>query len=113
MEISYSLTQADFYRSFLAHRNRNTFSKWLFRLLVPFCLLLVVASFLIFAFSRNADTVSNVKPLGSLALVWILIVWGAPWWSARRQFRGQPAAQGERSLVIDGDGIHCRWEGGY
>lgn len=112
MEVTYQLTQRDFFDSFIAHRNRSVVRKWFLRIVV-----LTVFAFLVIgllgAILRPYPKVwSDLTPLFVLAAFWIVLLWGSPWLAARRQFFGQPAAQGRRTLLLDSGGVHWRWDGG-
>src|SRR5215471_12287310 len=111
MELTYALSQKDFYNSFLAHRQRSVVSKWTFRLVFVFIFLLPAIGLLTLATDRQTTFVS-VVPLFALAAFWSVFFWGTPWWSARMQFQQQPAVQGSRTMVLDGSGVHWRWNGG-
>jgi hypothetical protein len=112
MQIHYELNQSDFIDSFAAHRNRNTFLKWLRRLLVSFAILVVI--FLAFGLivKPNAQDAKNLMPFFGLVVMWVGILWGLPRWSARRQFLKQPGAQGQRNVLLDSSGVHWCWNGG-
>jgi hypothetical protein len=47
-----------------------------------------------------------------MILMWVGLLWGLPRWNASRQFLKQPGAQGERSVLLDGSGVHWHWNGG-
>ena len=113
MEITYELTQQDFYDSLIAHRNRSTFRKWTFRLMV-FFIFLVVASglFTLILRPHNAATRADLLPMFIVAPLWGFVLWGGPRLSARSQYRKQPSAQGTRTLTTDPTGVHWRWSGG-
>lgn len=64
-------------------------------------------------FVTNRETkIGTILPLFILAGIWALLIWGAPWFSARSQFLQQPAAKGSRTMTLDGSGVHWRWNGG-
>ena len=113
MEITYELTQRDFYDSLIAHRNGSTFRKWTFRL-IAFFIFLVAASGLITVILRpqNTATRADLLPMFIVVAVWGIVLWGGPRLSARSQYRKQPAAQGARTLRTDAAGVHWRWSGG-
>ena len=111
MELTYDLTQKDFYDSLLAHRQRSMVSKWSVRLMLGFvCLLPVIG--LVILMTDHQVPLGTVIPLFVLAAFWAILMWGTPWWSARTQFLQQPAAHGSRTMTLDGSGIHWRWKGG-
>ena len=111
MELTYELTQKDFYHSFLAHRGRSAISKWTFRLLVGLIFLLPAFGLVALA-TGHESKLANVIPLFALAAFWAVFIWGSPWWVARNQFLQQPAAKGSRKMTLDDSGVHWRWEGG-
>lgn len=47
-----------------------------------------------------------------LVFIWVAVIWLLPIWTARNQFRNQPAARGIRTVSIDETRIHARWNGG-
>jgi len=112
MEVSYELTQKDFYDSFVAHRNRFPVSKWAFRLVALGMFLLVAISLLGIAARPGLDWITDVGEIVLLAVFWAGILWGRPWWTARRQLSEQPSLRGSRTMIVDAVGFHWRWDGG-
>ena len=112
MEVTYELTQRDFFDAFISHRNRSTFAKWAFRglKLVLFAFLSLALG--MFALRHDSKTLLNIAPLIFLAAIYALFLWAIPWWGARTQFTNQPAAQGPRTMLLDKGGVHWRWNGG-
>ena len=111
MQLTYDLEQKDFYYSFVAHRERTAVLKWSYRLLCGFIFLLPSIGLLTLATDPHTKFVTIV-PLFVLAVFWAILIWGAPWWSAHSQYLQQPAAQGSRTMTLDGSGIHWQWKGG-
>ena len=112
MEVTYELTQRDFFDSLIAHRNRSAFAKWTFRLIVSIVLIFAAGGLVSVAVHRDTQTLSTFAPLFGLAVIWGALMWGSPWWAARNQFLKQPAAQGPRRMLVDSAGVHWRWNGG-
>ena len=113
MQLTYSLTQRDFFESFVAHRGRTARSRWSFRLFNTVMILFVIAGIVAIIVGPNSrDIARGLGPFLIFALLYTTLVWVAPWRAARRQFRGQPAAQGARTVLMDGAGVHTRWNGG-
>jgi len=112
MQIDYELTQDDFTQSFVAHRNRNAFSKWLIRLLMSFAIFVAAILALWLILRPGAQETKNLIRFFGLVLMWVALLWGLPRWSARRQFLKQPGAQGQRAVLMDELGVHWRWNGG-
>lgn len=112
MEISYQLTQRDFYNSFIAHRNRNGFLRWLLRL----CGVIAIAGLLVCIVGASvipfAEWPSSLVPLLSACIFMAYLFWVSPWQLARSQFLKQPAAQGPRTIKMDSVGVWWRWHGG-
>jgi uncharacterized BrkB/YihY/UPF0761 family membrane protein len=101
MQIDYELTQKDFAESFAAHRNRNLFSKWLVRLLMSFAMFVAVILAFGLIVRPNSQDTKNLIPFFGLILLWVGVLWGLPRLNARRQFLKQPAAQGQRTVLVD------------
>jgi hypothetical protein len=113
MEISYELTQKDFFDSLIAHRNGSTFRKWTFRLTACFIFLVATMGLLTLIHRpQNAATRADLLPMFIVVALWGLVLWGGPRLSARSQYAKQPSAQGARTLGTDATGVHWRWSGG-
>jgi len=112
MQIDYGLTQRDFNDSFAAHRNRNVFSKWMTRVLVSFCFLMLAIFLLNLIIRPDAHDTRNLMPYLVLTFLWIGITRILPQWSARKQFSRQPGAHGPRTVLLDDTGVHWHWNGG-
>ena len=112
MDIVYELTERDFIEALLAHRQRTPFKKWSLRLFTLFVFGTLGLSLLVLAFRPNEETFLNIKPMLIFAPLWGLFVWGAPRLSARIQYRKQPSAHGQKSVLFDGWGVHGKWKGG-
>jgi hypothetical protein len=112
MEVTYELTQRDFFDSFIAHRNSSVLRKWFFRIIV-LTVFAFLAIGLLGAILRPYPKVwSDLTPLFFLAGFWVLLMWASPWWAARNQFLKQPGAQGPRAMLRNNSGIHWQWNGG-
>ena len=112
VEITYKLTQRDFFDSMIAHRNRSRRAKWSFRIMLSIALLAATIGIIVLVTQPTSQLSINAVILIALAISWALCKWTAPWWSARNQFRKQPSAQGPRILMLDSTGTHWRWDGG-
>jgi hypothetical protein len=77
-------------------------------------LAIVFAAFIAFGLivKPNAQATRNLIPLFLLIFLWIGLLWILPKWQARRQFLKQPGARGGRTVLIDAEGVHWRWNGG-
>jgi len=101
MEVTYELTQKDFYDSFIAHRNRNALSKWAFRLLGAFSILFLGLGLLGVVIRHNSQSWTDFGQWVVLASLLAGTVWVLPWWNARNQFVKQPKAKGTRTMMLD------------
>jgi len=110
MELTYELTQMDFYESIVAHRTRSTTLKWAFRIVS--ISLVVGAGLLILAVCLAATNLASVAPIVIIAVGWLAVVWFLPRLAARTQYRKQPGAHGPKTVVLDDTGVHLRWDGG-
>jgi len=112
MQISYELTEKDFGESFVAHRNRNAWSKWSRRGFVWIACLFTAIVIIGFLAKPSAQAAKDLLPFLGLVVAWIGILWILPRRTMRRQFLKQPGAHGPRMLVLDSSGAHWRWNGG-
>lgn len=112
MEVTYELTQRDFFDSLIAHRNRSPLAKWSFRLIVLIVFTFMGIGLISLALRPNFQNLSALGPLVAVAIMWSALMWASPWWAARNQFSKQPAAQGPRTMMLDSSGVHWRWNGG-
>jgi len=112
MQITYELTQRDFFESFTAHYHSKKLLKWGYRVLITVFSILVGLSLFGAARRLSTWTLSGLlEPLGLVGYL-CLSMWGYPWWLARTQFQKQPSVQGQRRALLDHDGIQQRWDGG-
>lgn len=112
MEVTYELTQRDFYDSFIAHRNRSTFSKWSFRIAALIAAVFIGIGLLGLVIHPSVRAVKDSGPLVIVALFWIGLLWTLPWWNAKNQLSKQPGAKGSRTMLLDNAGIRWQWNGG-
>lgn len=110
MQITYKLTERDFRDGFVAYFK----SRGIFRVVKPLIIGAIVIALLlsiVAAGSRcqSRQLVMNLVPLYAVIALWVLVLWGSPWWGARRQFRNQPSAQGQKTLTISDAGLE--WQG--
>jgi hypothetical protein len=112
VEVTYELTQKDFFDSFIAHRNRNALSKWAFRIIGLFAILSFALGLLGVVIRHNSQAWADFGQWFVLGSIWTGVVWILPWWSARNQFMKQPRAKGVRIMLLDDAGIRSQWNGG-
>jgi len=112
MKISYELKQEDFLEALLAHRNRNKLFKWARRIFIAIACLLLAVTLLSLFIRPSRETLMADIPFFVVVGFWIILVWALPRWTASKQFRGQPSAQGPRALSLDETGAHWKWSGG-
>jgi hypothetical protein len=75
-------------------------------------LLLVLVFYLALLIIRDNSGVRHLTPLVVLFVAWfVFFLRVAPWWKARNQFRKQPSAHGQITMVLDEAGVHLRWDG--
>jgi hypothetical protein len=113
MQISYRLSQQDFFQSLIAHRNRKKWVKWMFRFIIAALCFLVTWSLISVVRHPGAEKItSSVLPPLAMLFVWAFVMWGSPWRLARMQFSKKPSAQGQRSASLNANGIQWQWDGG-
>jgi hypothetical protein len=106
MQVTYELIQRDFYEAMIAHRDRKALTRWSIRGLIVMALLLIMSAILLLVLKPDLNSLRNLAPFPFLIAFWCLIIWGAPWWSARSQFKNQPGAKGQKALDVDPAGCH-------
>jgi hypothetical protein len=112
MQVTYELTQRDFFESLIAHRDRNPIRKWLFRVVVSVGCVFTCIAFVLLFVDSSKQAISSLVPLLALGPIFLLLFWGRPWLAARTQFRKQPSAHGPRTVRLDDAAIHSQWDGG-
>lgn len=108
MQLTYQLTVADFRSALCAYRNRSPLRnclRW-----IAFALLLVagVSVVALLILSSDSRLLSKVWPSFLLVFVWIALLVSMPYFSARHQFRGSPAAHAPITLDVDDSGMRFR-----
>lgn len=111
MQVTYELTQRDFYDGVIACRNRG-YRKWLMRVIVTLVLGFALLAVVVLIVRPGSEALSNLAPLFLLVGFWALLIWGWPLWTARNQFSKQPSAHGPHTLRVDDAGVHWQWDGG-
>ena len=112
MQLTYTLTQRDFFEAIIAIRNRKKWAKWIFRAIPPLVLISVVFLVVGSSHSQRSHLISNLLPMVALFLFWSYLLWGSPWFYARAQFLKQPSAQGPRTAAFDDNEVKWQWDGG-
>ena len=112
MELTYGVTQEDFYECRIASRDRTIISRWVFRLLAGFVILLPVGWLLWIELHPNKYDLFDLVPKVIVAALLAILLWVLPRRLAREQFRKQPAARGQTTVILDDSGAHWRWDGG-
>ena len=112
MQITYELTEKDFVEAYSTHCSHGPSSKWR-RAILFWCLVLVLGAFIFYIIATHgAYDFTSYLPLLALAIIWFVIIRWLQRSSVKRQFRNQPGAHGQRSLLVDDSGAHWRWDGG-
>ena len=109
MQITYTLSQRDFFEAIIAIRNRKKWAKWFFRASLPFLVCLIAFAVLRVPRPQLAPTLA---PLLVLVLLWTFLLWVSPWRFARTQFLKQPSARGQQTASFDVEGAKWQWDGG-
>ncbi len=112
MKISYELRQEDFLEAIISHRNRKKLVKWARRIFIAMAGLLMAVALLSLLMKPSAEGLMADMPFFLVIGFWIVILLALPRWAARKQFLGQPSAQGPRVLSMTETGVHWTWNGG-
>jgi hypothetical protein len=112
MQVTYQLTPEDYRQGLIAYRKRTTFSRWSYRIVqtvaVGALALLMLFSLAGSFMDRRAEFISNLLPLIYVAIAWIALLYGAPYLSARSQFKGNPSSKGPITLEVSEEGFHTK-----
>jgi len=108
MEVSYQLTVDDFRRAIKAYRTRTPFLRWTVRVGIGFAILVLATGVTLLILEPHGDAFRNLIPLYILFSLWTLAFWGAPYLSARSQFRGSRAAKAPMTLDVTDAGLQFR-----
>lgn len=98
----------DFRRAIKASRNRNSFLRWFNRLSLGIVILAFAVGATLFLIDPHNGALRNLAPLYIFLILWILLFYGAPYFSARSQFRGSPSANTPITLTATDEGLHFR-----
>jgi hypothetical protein len=112
MTITYELKEKDFYEGLIACRNRRPFTRWGLRLVIAVNVFFVAFGLFAAIVRPETNSLSDLLVPSGLLIFFVLLFWVSPWLSARKQFRGQPGAQGARTVTLDSTGVHWSWDGG-
>jgi hypothetical protein len=108
MEVNYQLTVDDYLRAIKASRNRNAFFRWLYRLSLGIVIVAFGVGATLFTIDPHSRALRNLAPLYIFLILWIVWFYGAPYLSARSQFRGSPSAKTPITLIAAEEGLHFR-----
>ena len=106
MEVTFELTQRDFFDALVAHRRRS----WVFRLTALVAVVFVSVGVLVVG--GHPYLWPTWQPLFWLVGLWAALLYATPWWASRRQFLHQPGAQGPRTMCVDNVGVQWEWGSG-
>jgi len=112
MKISYELRQQDFVDAFAAHRKSKPITRWTRPIVITFAGLVILLLLVNVLVQRTYESLTSAMPAFIVFVLWFSMLWAFPRWAARKQFRGQPGAQGLRTLELDQSGTHSQWNGG-
>ena len=80
-------------------------------MVVAISLLVLIAAMLVMG-RGDRNILENLASLVGLMVMWILILWVSPYFSARSQFRGSRTAQGPKTLEASATELTFRSEHG-
>jgi hypothetical protein len=105
MQVTFQLAADDYLHGLAVWRNRPAWRRWGFRLIWIVISLLIALSLAVIAFRPSRSTLQTVGPLVGTGAVWLAILVGGPWLSARRQFRNTPSAQNPMTIDASDSGL--------
>ncbi len=108
MHITYQFSQRDFLDAVSTGRKYNAMLRW-FRYIAFLFFIFTVITFALTVWGivlrRTPIVFSDVVVQLAFIVMWVGILWGLPRYEAGKQFRQQPAVQGERQLNIGPEGL--------
>jgi len=109
MEVNYSRSMT-FGGQSKRHVTGTLFLRWSYRVSQGIVILALGVGVTLFAIDPHNSALRNLAPLYILLMLWILWFYGAPYLSARSQFRGSPSARTSMTLEASDAGLHFRSE---
>jgi hypothetical protein len=107
VEISYQLTEDDYRQGYKAFRRRTAFSRWSIRI-GRACFVLLLASAVLLSLRGPNKSFSNLFPLWGLLAFWAWIIWGCPYYIARKMMKGSRNASLPHTLIVSDNGLSSR-----
>jgi len=108
VRITFQLTPEDYYHGLLLWRSLKPWRRWLLRcayFLVGLMLLLSV----LFPLVRPSSEMPRIwAPAFAFGVLWFAFMLGAPWLSARRQYRNTPTAHSPYTIEASDAGLHIQ-----
>jgi hypothetical protein len=105
MRVTFQLTAKDYHQGLLAWRSLKTWRRWLLRCAYLLVGLTILVSLLL-PLARPGSGMLNIwaAPF-AFAVIWFAFMLGAPWLSARQQYRNTPTAQTPISIEASDTGL--------
>jgi hypothetical protein len=110
MDVNYQITVDDFRQGINAYRKKSTLTRWGFRFVKMFVILLIGTGLALLLFAPHNAALQNSMPLFFLGILWLFVIWVTPYLSARSQFRGSPSARGRINLEVSDSGLYFHSE---
>ena len=105
MQVTYQLTQEDFYQGCLAWRSRRKWQLWMLRIAYVIVGIAFLTSLLTLLLDRSSMTAPTALAGLAFCVVWFAYVLLTPRFSSRRQFRSMPSVQSPITLDITEAGL--------
>ena len=112
VQVTYTLTQADFAESLIAHRDRAAVRKWGIRITKASLFIFLAVALCALGVRHDANTFKSLLPFFIAVSIWLFFLFYAPHMGAKEQFRKQPGAQEVVTMSADERGIKWTRDGG-
>jgi len=108
VKVTFQLTPADYYRGLQTWRNLKTWRRWLLRCAYLLMSLTIPLALLLAYIRHDSQTIEISGAILAFAALWFAFMLGAPWLSARRQYRSTPTAHSPFTIETSNAGLHIQ-----
>jgi len=105
VRITFQLTPKDYHQGLLAWRSFKTWRRWLLRCAYFLVGLTILVSLLLPLVRPGSEMLKIWAAPLAFAVIWFAFMLGAPWLSARQQYRNTPTAQTPISIEASDTGL--------
>jgi YcxB-like protein len=108
VRITFQLTPKDYHQGLLAWRSLKTWRRWLLRCAYFLVGLTILLSLLLPLVRPGSEMLKIWAAPFAFAVIWFAFMLGAPWLSARQQYRNTPTAQTPITIETSDTGLYIQ-----